>query len=94
MFTRPEIAAAAKALVLVELYTDGDDPVSKANQKVEEEKFATSAIPLYALMTPDEVVVASFEGQTNKTAEFLAFLKSRPGGTLQSSIGSLPRAAR
>ncbi len=94
MFPRPEIAAAAKDLVLVELYTDGDDPVSKANQKLEEEKFATSAIPLYALMTPDEVVVASFEGQTNKTAEFLAFLKSRPGGTLQSSIGSLPRAAR
>ena len=39
MFPRPEIADAAKDLVLVELYTDGTDTESEENQKMEDEKF-------------------------------------------------------
>ena len=39
MFTRPEIAAALQNFVLVELYTDGTDAVSEANQKLELSKF-------------------------------------------------------
>ncbi|MEJ7604697.1 MAG: thioredoxin family protein [Bryobacteraceae bacterium] len=49
MFTRPEIAAALKEYVLVELYTDGTDAVSEQNQQLQERKFGTVAIPLYAL---------------------------------------------
>jgi thiol:disulfide interchange protein DsbD len=87
MFPKPEIAAALKDLVLVELYTDGEDAASKANQKVQEEKFGTPAIPYYALFAPDETVVASFEeGKTTDTAKFLGFLKTRPTGMLQSSV--------
>jgi thiol:disulfide interchange protein len=86
MFPRPEIAAALKDLVLVELYTDGTDAASEANQKVQDQKFATVAIPYYALLDADEKVVASFDHRTTSTAEFLEFLKARAGGTLRSSV--------
>lgn len=87
MFPRPEIAAALKDFVLVELYTDGTDAASEANQKVQDQKFATVAIPFYAILDPDEKVVASFDHRTTSTAEFLDFLKARPAsGTLKSAI--------
>jgi thiol:disulfide interchange protein DsbD len=86
MFPRPEIAAALKDLVLVELYTDGTDATSEANQKVQDQKFATVAIPYYALLDADEKVVASFDHRTTSTAEFLEFLNARAGGALRSSV--------
>jgi thiol:disulfide interchange protein len=79
MFPRPEIAEAASKLVLVELYTDGTDKESEANQKLQDEKFSTVAIPYYAILDPDGKVVASFaKGMTTNTQEFLAFLTTRP----------------
>lgn len=75
MFTRPEIAAAMAGFVPVELYTDGTDPVSEANQQLQQSRFATVAIPYYAILDPDENVVASFPGLTKDSAEFLAFLQ-------------------
>jgi len=86
MFPRPEIATALKDLVLVELYTDGTDAASEANQKVQDQKFATVAIPYYALLDADEKVVASFDHRTTSTAEFLEFLKTGAGGTLRTSV--------
>jgi thiol:disulfide interchange protein DsbD len=74
MFTRPEIAAAMKNFVLVELYTDGTDAESEANQKVQLAKFNTVAIPFYAILDPDEKVLATFPGSTGDSAEYLAFL--------------------
>ena len=58
MFPRPEIAEAAKKLVLVELYTDGTDKESEENQKLQDEKFATVAIPYYAIIDPDGKVMS------------------------------------
>ena len=79
MFPRPEIAAAAKSLVLVELYTDGTDRESEENQRLQDEKFSTVAIPYYAIMDPDGKVVATFDkGMTKDTKEFLAFLTVKP----------------
>jgi thiol:disulfide interchange protein len=79
MFPRPEIAEAASKLVLVELYTDGTDKESEENQKLQDEKFSTVAIPYYAILDPDGKVVASFaKGMTTNTQEFLAFLTTRP----------------
>jgi thiol:disulfide interchange protein len=78
MFPRPQIAEAVKNLVLVELYTDGTDKESEENQKLEDEKFSTVAIPYYAIMDPDGNVVATFsKGMTKDTQEFLAFLTTR-----------------
>src|ERR1019366_9785722 len=70
MFTRPEIAAALKQFVLVELYTDGTDAESEANQKVELAKFQTVAIPYYAIVDAEERVLATFPGSTGDAAEY------------------------
>ncbi len=74
MFTRPEIASALQPFVLLELYTDGTDGASVENQKLQESKFSTIAIPYYAIVAPDETVVASFPGLTRDAEEFRGFL--------------------
>lgn len=74
MFTRPEIAAALKNFVLVELYTDGADPASEANQKLLENRFGIIAIPYYAVIGPDDQVIETFPGLTRNAAEFGSFL--------------------
>jgi thiol:disulfide interchange protein DsbD len=78
MFTRPEIAAALQDFVLLELYTDGTDAASEANQNLELSKFHTVAIPFYAILDADEKVAATFAGSTSDATEYLAFLQ-RPG---------------
>jgi thiol:disulfide interchange protein DsbD len=75
MFTRPEIEAAMQKFVLVELYADAGDATSDANQKLELSKFNTVAEPYYAILTPDETVVASFPGLTRDPEQFAAFLR-------------------
>jgi thiol:disulfide interchange protein DsbD len=78
MFPRPEIFAAAKDLVLVELYTDGTDRTSDENRSLEVNKYQTDTNPLYVLLDADENVVAKFPGSTRDAAEFLKFLKTKP----------------
>jgi thiol:disulfide interchange protein DsbD len=80
MFTRPEIAAALKDFVLVELYTDGTDEASVANQSLELSKFHTVAIPFYAILDADEKAIATFAGSTSDAQEYLAFLQGPGGG--------------
>jgi thiol:disulfide interchange protein len=75
MFPRPEIVSALRDLVLVELYTDGTDEASRLNQQLLETKFNIAAIPYYAILSPDEKVVASFPSLTRNPQEFLQFLK-------------------
>lgn len=76
LFPRPEIAAALKNFILLELYTDGADPASEQNQKLQETRFSTIAIPYYAVLNADEKVLGTFAGLTRNPAEFLAFLDS------------------
>ncbi len=75
MFTRPEIADAMKQYVLLELYTDSSDALAEENQKVEDSKFKTISIPYYAILDPDEKVIASFPSATRNPQEYLDFLK-------------------
>jgi thiol:disulfide interchange protein DsbD len=90
MFTRPEIAGALRNLVLVELYTDGTDDASRVNQELQQTKFATIAIPYYAILDPDGNVVASFPGLTRDPAEYLAFLeKTGAEKAAQSDLAGL-----
>jgi thiol:disulfide interchange protein len=79
MFPRPEIVDAMKDLVPVELFIDGTDAASEANQKFEEDRFKVVAMPYYALVDPDERLVATFADRATDPREFLAFLKKRPG---------------
>jgi thiol:disulfide interchange protein DsbD len=76
MFTRPEILAAMKDLVPVELYTDGTDEVSETNQALQQERFGTIAIPYYAVLAPDGTVLGTFAGLTRDAEEFGKFLTS------------------
>jgi thiol:disulfide interchange protein DsbD len=76
MFTRPEIAGVLNNFVLLDLFTDGTDAASEANQKMELTRFQTIAIPYYVILTPDEKVVATFPGLTKNPQEYLAFLKT------------------
>ena len=77
MFTKPEIASVMKNMVLVDLYTDGTDAASAANQKLEEDKFKTVAIPFYVLYDSDRNIVATFPGLTRNPAEYLTFLNTK-----------------
>ncbi|HZQ55905.1 MAG TPA: cytochrome c biogenesis protein CcdA [Bryobacteraceae bacterium] len=79
MFPRPEIQAAMKNLIRVDLYTDGTDAESQKNQELEDKKFNTASIPFYALVDPDQNVIATFPQLTRNPQEFLAFLESKPG---------------
>ena len=76
MFPRPEIAEALGNYILVELYTDGTDQASEANQKILSEKFSTIAIPFYAIVDASGKEIGRFAGLTRDSAEFLAFLRS------------------
>ena len=75
-----EVKSLLKDFVLVDLFTDGTDAVSEQNQRLEESKFATVAIPFYAIMDPDEKVLASFPGLTRSSDEFVAFIHSGTAG--------------
>jgi thiol:disulfide interchange protein len=76
MFTRPEVAEVMSNFILVELYTDGTDPASEANQTLQESKFQTVAIPYYAIFDADQRVVATFAGLTRNSSDYLSFLKT------------------
>ncbi|MDP2998441.1 MAG: cytochrome c biogenesis protein CcdA [Bryobacterales bacterium] len=76
LFPRPEIAARLRDFVLVELYSDGADQASEQNQKLQETRFSTIAIPYYAVLNADEKVLGTFAGLTRNPSEFLAFLDS------------------
>ena len=82
MFTRPELAGELDNLVLVELYTDGADEASQANQKLQLERFETVAIPYYAIIEPNGTVIAEFPGRTRDVEEFRGFLASAGSATV------------
>jgi thiol:disulfide interchange protein len=77
MLPRPEVSAELRKFVLVELYTDGTDDASESNQKLQETRFGTAAIPFYAIFDADGRPVATFAGLTRKEPEYLAFLRTR-----------------
>jgi thiol:disulfide interchange protein DsbD len=77
MFPKPEVQAAIENLILLELFTDGTDQASEENQKVQESKFHTVALPFYALVDGDERIVATFAGLTKNTQEFVTFLRTK-----------------
>jgi thiol:disulfide interchange protein len=86
MFPRPEIRAALKDLIIVDLYTDGTDLESEKNQKLEDQKFGTASIPFYALMDPDQRVIATFPQLTRNSREFLSFLETKPTPKSQAAM--------
>ncbi|MBI1355279.1 MAG: redoxin [Acidobacteria bacterium] len=77
MFPKPRIAAALDRLVLLELYTDDpNEAVSEANQKLQQERFQSVAVPFYALVDADGRTISTFPGRTRDVDEFEQFLQS------------------
>lgn len=76
MFPRPEVAKEMKKFTRVRLYTDGDGPLFERQQKMQQEKVGTVALPYYAILTSDGNVVATFPGLTRNASEFMAFLST------------------
>jgi hypothetical protein len=59
----------------VRLYTDGDGDLYERQQKMQQDKFGTVALPLYAIVRSDGSTIATFPGLTRNTAEFVSFLR-------------------
>lgn len=76
MFTRPEIKVAMNRFVLARLYTDGDGEIYDKQQLMQQQRFGTIALPLYAIVDPDGKTVTTFAGLTRSPNDFLSFLAS------------------
>ncbi len=76
MFTRPEVKAAMNRFVLARLYTDGDGDMYEKQQIMQQQRFGTIALPLYAIVDPDGKTVTTFAGLTRSPNDFLSFLAS------------------
>ena len=75
MFTRPEIAARDEELRPGGSLRRRHRCRLRREPEAELEKFKTVAEPFYAIMDPDEKVIATFPGLTKDPQEFLAFLQ-------------------
>jgi len=75
MFSRPEVAREMYKFVRLRLYTDGDGKLYERQQKLQQQKFGTVALPYYAIMRPDGSPVSTFPGLTRNASEFVAFLQ-------------------
>ena len=75
VFVRPRVRELFQKYVLVRLYTDGGKPEHEANLQMEKDRFQTIALPLYALLTPTDEVIATLPGLTRSLEEFVAFLE-------------------
>lgn len=74
MFPRAEIERELERFVRVRLFTDGQDASNVRQQQLQERKFNSVALPLYAIVDGDGNVRGQFLGMTRKSEEFIAFL--------------------
>ncbi len=84
IFPKPEVKSELEKFVTVRLYTDGAGAIYEKQQKMQQEKFGTVALPLYAIVRPDGTSIVTFPGLTRDPAEFVSFLqrgRSAPSGS-------------
>jgi thiol:disulfide interchange protein DsbD len=74
MFPREEIEREMEKFVRVRLFTDGQAESNMRQQKLQETKFNTVALPLYAIVDGDGNIRGQFLGMTRSSEEFIAFL--------------------
>ena len=80
MFPKPEVKKELGRFVLAKLYTDRETPdeVRAADEKNAERQstqFKSAALPLYAIISPDEKTLAIFPSLTRNKQEFIGFLQ-------------------
>lgn len=76
MFPRSQVTTELNKFVCLRLYTDGDGELYQRQQKMQQEKFGTVALPLYALLRSDGTAVGVFLGLTRNENDFLSFLRT------------------
>ncbi len=74
MFSKPQITAELKKMVLVRLFTDRRNEPYLSNKKFQQERFNSIELPLYVIYTPDEKLIGT-KAFTRDINEFLEFLK-------------------
>jgi len=79
MFPDPLVRKELDRFVLAELYTDRETPQHKAedekNAERQSSQFGSAALPLYAIISPDEKTLAVFPSLTRDKQEFIGFLQ-------------------
>jgi thiol:disulfide interchange protein DsbD len=75
MFPRDDVREQMSTFVLVRLYTDGEGEVFQKQQKLQQDKYKTVALPYYAIENADGSPVTSFPGLTRDHSQFVAFLQ-------------------
>ena len=75
LFPHPRVEQELSQFVRVELFTDRETPEDERNSALQAEKFATVALPLYAIVSPTGTILARFPGLTRSPDEFVAFLQ-------------------
>jgi thiol:disulfide interchange protein len=83
IFTLPEVQNGLQKYVRLQLYTDGDGKQYEENQKYQNDRFGTVALPLYAILDAQGNKISTFPGMTRNAAEFVRFLNEPLASTAQ-----------
>jgi thiol:disulfide interchange protein DsbD len=79
MFPDPLVRKELDHFILAELFTDRETDAEKAadekNAEFQTRQFGSAALPLYAIVSPDEKTLAVFPSLTRNKQEFISFLQ-------------------
>lgn len=79
MFPDPLVRKELERFVTAELFTDRETPQHKSEDEKNAERqstqFGSAALPLYAIISPDEKTLAVFPSLTRDKQEFIGFLQ-------------------
>ncbi len=91
MFTKDEVKNLMSKMVLVRAFTDRSYvPRDKVYQQMEEQRFNSTLLPLYVLLTPNNEVIAS-STYTPDVNTFVQFLQQAGSNQAHSSVSELIR---
>jgi thiol:disulfide interchange protein DsbD len=83
MFPDPLVKKELDRFVLAELFTDRETPAHREedekNAERQSRQFGSAALPLYAIISPDEKPLAVFPSLTRDKQEFISFLQRGAG---------------
>jgi thiol:disulfide interchange protein DsbD len=91
MFPKGTVRQELEKYVRLRLYTDGEGQPYEGFQQMQEEKFGTVALPLYAVLKGDGSILTTFPGLTRNEAEFVTFLKAGQAKFAPVTAGLVPR---
>ena len=79
IFVKKGVSDLLNRYVGAQIWTDKGGEASReassANRKMQEERFGTTALPYYVLLSPDNKVIDSFDGLTRNSEKFKMFLQ-------------------